>query len=78
MKLVASRGSRGQSARSLSAAALSYQQAPPLGQRYAGKLETKRNSVRGTEPGLLDLTDQSSPGRARPTIREIPFITTID
>ena len=62
MKLVASRGSR------------SYQQAlPPLRQRYAGKLETKRNSAsNSTETGLLDLTAPP----ARGTIREIPFIAT--
>ena len=64
MKLVASRGSR------------SYQQAlPPLRQRYAGKLETKRNSAsNSTETGLLDLTDQWRNNLA-PTIREIPFIS---
>ena len=62
MKLVASRGSR------------SYQQAlPPLRQRYAGKLETKRNSAsNSTETGLLDLTAPPASG----TIREIPFIAT--
>ena len=53
MKLVATRGSPGHS----SAGAQSYQQAPPLGQRSAGKLETKRNSA-AQRPGLLDLTDQ--------------------
>ena len=69
MKLVATRGSRGQS----SAGAQSYQQAPPLRQRSAGKLETKRNSA-AQRPGLLDLTDQWRNNLA-PTIREIPFIS---